>query len=450
MPFPPAEAKGESLSSASSRPKPPLLQKKTIESPAVVSANGDLVLHLQEIRLGLDTFYRVEMDILRRKSAYFEALLDPYKFSEGASIHAQLAILRERHGSKIVYSSILFSDLPLVKITDLGPIPREGASEAFQEFLCILHGCNSVRHDFKSRSTALLAILADRFAAIKPIKAYLFCNELKGLKRVPQDKYHATQAQLSLAASSSDETRRQWALTGLIFGFSGWVAAYTSSIIFAGSPRWETPGQEASPVDELGITSWSLPRGIEEELVFRRDCILSTLSSLQHYFLQLYTSRERQCKLGYDSSAQCDSFQLGEMVRFFSRKGTLNLQSAMSEHAGHDPYSGNIQILIGKFQQAPEYQLDQNHTHCGLRSRLLPILRHIEALGQVGVCLRCWTINARSESWLKNPGGRIWTLLGSQRGFMDVRKSGGITNCADHRFAKALYTAEVRDWRDRP
>ena len=450
MPSLAAKTRGERLLPASSRPKAPLPQRSTVESPIIVSTCGDLILHIQEKRLGPDTFYRVDIKVLRRESAYFEALLHPDKFNEGASVHAKLTILQGKYGSNIEWSSIPSSELPLASISELGPIPREGASEALLQFLCILHDCDSVRHDFKPRSTALLTILADRFAAIASVRVYFLYREPKGLKKVPQDKHQATQAQLSLANSASDETRRQWALAGLILGFPGWVEAYTTSIILAGSPQWEAPGQDTNSDSEPGTMWWNLPHGIEEELVFRRECILETLGSLQHYFIQLYTSRERQCKLGYDSSAQCDAFQLGETVRFFIRKGLLNLQSTISESIGHEQYSGNIQNIISKFQQAPEYQVDQNHTHCGLRSRLLPMLRHIEALGQIGVCLRCWNTNRGSASWLAKPSGRTWTLLESQRGFSDVRKSGGFTCCADHRFAKALYTAEMRDWKDRP
>lgn len=56
---------------------------------------------------------------------------------------------------------------------------------------------------------------------------------------------------------------------------------------------------------------------------------MTALSSIPAHFLELYTHRTRnglrQCKLGYDSSSACDSFQLGEMVKFLVSKNLLSL-----------------------------------------------------------------------------------------------------------------------------
>ena len=168
--------------------------------------------------------------------------------------------------------------------------------------------------------------------------------------------------------------------------------------------------------------------------------MIRTISSLQSHFLKLYTSRQRQCKLGYDSSEQCDSFQLGEMIRYFTRKGTLSLQSVMTDSADQRPYTGNTEQLLTTLQQCPTYQIDRNHTHCGLRTKLLPLLDHVRPLSQIGVCLHCWKHARRDDSWLEHQERGVWHFtnqpqLETSRNF-----------CRDHRLFRAMYTAGERDW----
>ena len=59
---------------------------------------------------------------------------------------------------------------------------------------------------------------------------------------------------------------------------------------------------------------------ILEELLCRREYLLETIGSVQNYFVNLYTFQPNQCRLGYDTSPACNSFQLGEMIRFFARR----------------------------------------------------------------------------------------------------------------------------------
>lgn len=178
-----------------------------------------------------------------------------------------------------------------------------------------------------------------------------------------------------------------------------------------------------------------------EELACRRDYVLDTLSSIQKHFVNLYISRQPQCRLGYNSSPQCDSYQLGEMIRFFSRKGTLRIESAFDPAPEElEPYNGNLDDIVAKLKQCPSYQIDSNHTHCGLRTRLMSVLegpRSPRPLFQVGLCLECWKEDKSKESWLENPTAGTWVNTGERfygRG------------CRDHRDTKAMYTAVKRDW----
>lgn len=105
-----------------------------------------------------------------------------------------------------------------------------------------------------------------------------------------------------------------------------------------------------------------------------------------------------------------------------------------------EPYNGNLDDIIIKLKECPSYQLDGNHAHCGLRTRLLAVLegpRPPRPSLQVGICLECWKKDKSKESWLDNPIGGTWSNSGERfygRG------------CRYHQDTKAMYTAVKRDW----
>ncbi|KAL9628801.1 MAG: hypothetical protein Q9164_007140, partial [Protoblastenia rupestris] len=205
------------------------------------------------------------------------------------------------------------------------------------------------------------------------------------------------------------------------------------------SERWLRDPASGAGNDLDDVPAWyMLPRGVEEELIARRQYVLHTVSSIQSHFVALYSSKELQCKKGYANSKDCDSFHLGEMVRFFIRKGTLQIQSIYAENQEPENYVGNFSELVNRLLECPSYQLDQSHAHCGVRQRMTPILFSLWFKGQVGICLECWNKDRMSESWLDNPMGGKWTLPG------DLPKSW--QKCGQHQALKAMYTAEERNW----
>lgn len=200
------------------------------------------------------------------------------------------------------------------------------------------------------------------------------------------------------------------------------------------------------------------------------------------HVISLYlTTKSRQCKLGYDSSPQCDSFQLGEMTRFFSRIGSLRPQSIIypsGTSLNPEPHQGNISDLITAMRQCPSYQIDRNHAHCGIRTRLIPALDPIQGLiaTEAGICRSCWRDDRGVYRWGENEEVRVWSpengwagtngntsdRKGSQK-VLEVEEKGRAkgrskeksireqgnrrSTCrALHRQARALFTAETRDW----
>ena len=193
----------------------------------------------------------------------------------------------------------------------------------------------------------------------------------------------------------------------------------------------------------------------------RREYILETINSLQMHFLKLYTSGERQCKLGYDSSVQCDSFQLGEMVRFFSRMGTLRLQGLIYDTTDPMSYSGDIERLLDSLRQSSSYQIDRNHAHCGLRTRLLPLLDLIQnqlsldtGSLDIGVCAECWQNHRTSYAWSIAKRPVLWNpsrvLTGSRSlasSFTKTSHRRTPSSCLSrHIIVRDMFMAVERDW----
>lgn len=124
-------------------------------------------------------------------------------------------------------------------------------------------------------------------------------------------------------------------------------------------------------------------------------------------FIALYSSRTRQCALGYDSSGACDSFQLGEMIKFLAKKELLFLvpfQSVSPEDPDYiwpQAYTSDIDHLIGLLRQCPPYQIDHNHSHCGLRVRILPALDYIKDCIEAGIGINPlrWKADRATQTW---------------------------------------------------
>jgi hypothetical protein len=204
------------------------------------------------------------------------------------------------------------------------------------------------------------------------------------------------------------------------------------------------------------------------ELSHRRACILRTLAGLLSHFLALYTSSNRKCRLGYDSSPACDSYQLGEMIKFLTKKGLLSLIpfQAVSpedpEYVWPESWDGDIEHLMGILRQCPSYQIDKNHAHCGLRSKLLPRLAAIQSCIDTGVGIKLmrWKIDRAAETWIiptrTSERGRKPFMVGSEmeednsRSF-DFTKSRssmelGASGLNVDRLARALFTAQKWIW----
>ena len=426
--------------------------------PSTVSIcnKGDILIHIGDSHARADHYYRCSREVLRRTSEYFNVLLDPVKFSEGITIEARIQDLTRQYNDT---ATIPASELPKVVVSDVGDIPKgcNSSGTVIRLFFEILHDPSTLWPVLRAQSVnliALLSIVADRFDCLNITAEYL---RRQGLENFLKGRKSAT-------AHKTELDNRQMLLAGLLFGFPEWVRQFSAALIIDGTKRAITSlhSSEDEERERDEALWWRLPGGIEgtfllgkldrsadhltEELEARRSYVLDTLSSIQKHFVDLYISRQPQCRLGYSSSPQCDSYQLGEMVRFFCRKGTLRFESCFDSARDCEevePYTGNLNDVTAKLKECPSYQIDSNHYHCGLRNRLMKILEGNRPLrpSQASICLDCWQENKSKESWLENPTGGVWAHNAGESGEWVYGRG-----CQAHREIKAMYTAVKRDW----
>jgi hypothetical protein len=134
------------------------------------------------------------------------------------------------------------------------------------------------------------------------------------------------------------------------------------------------------------------------------------------------------------------------MIKFFTHKGLLWLISPLSSDEEYpEGYGGDIENLITILRQCPSYQIDHNHGHCGLRTRIIPALDYIQAMlsSNIGINGRGWRTDRKSNSWAKVEDGEAFRFTRSVSGDPRLRMEGSLM--AD-KYAKALFTASRWDW----
>ncbi|OJD23144.1 hypothetical protein ACJ73_05505 [Blastomyces percursus] len=398
----------------------------------------------------------VSSTALKQSSAYFRVILDPEKFREGRELFEKTAQLDTKYGAGDVSmndEAAAFAELPTIRI-ELPPLAGVfDKADLIETFLRVLFLGSAKSHDDqhiqdilnhlakKSISfVANLIILSDKFGGQDALKRALNVP-LDGVsKSVGQTLMSKTLRRLQASRIEDEERTRQAIYFALILGLNDGVLAFTHMLIIDGSREWVYGARDGWVGIDRPIW-WHLPHGIEEELRFRHESILDTITDLQSHFLRAYGallpesphpaqitdpstsafppqppqhSTRLQCRRMYENSRACDSFHLGEIIRFFTtRAKTLHLESTLPSHMhdsgdsegeneGHatnnttnstqpPPPPTNIATLLASLRQCPEYQIDPNHIGCGLRRRLLPALDCLASFttnstNAVGIC----------------------------------------------------------------
>jgi hypothetical protein len=419
------------------------------DGPLVITASGDLILDVAQEEDGQRYSYRVDSKILKEKSRYFENLLSD-RFSEGQQLSAALGALRLSGCSDI--AEVSPEILPHISIVNVGRIAISKISalqNLIADFLRAIHGLDLGAPNPPVANLANLAVVADRFDAVACLSKYV--------QRRKHFQVIDAKSKGKLNPTLTEERVRQKLFVGLLFDHPPWVTKYSKHLLMRDSAQWR-PGVEEDYTKALW---WDIPNGVEDEMIQRREYILETINSLQAHFLKLYTSGERQCKLGYDTSLACDSFQLGEMVRFFHKIDTVRLQGKIYDNTEPTYYLGDIDRLLISLRQCSNYQIDNNHAHCGLRSRLLPLLDLVQnQLGldtgslDIGICSECWNHRRAEYAWRLAKRPVLWThprsLAGNRtlaNGFQRKGHQRTPSGCLrKHVTVRDLFMAVEKDW----
>jgi len=398
--------------------------------------------------------FRVQISVLKAHSKYFSNLLSDSRFAEAKSITAafeRLSLLKTKP------SDADAKDLPLIKIhEDDEATHYAGQDRVFEDLLRLLHtkklSSPGAGGPVTLHYLATFAVLADRFDCTAFVSAHMKVGEAMGRKwplTQPRRTMTTTTAGggddgAAALSFASEETLRQKILVTWLLEEPLKFQAATRELILYGSRRWsrfaleddeESSSSQADSDDDQKYKAawWHLPDGLESELQHRRDCILRTVASVPSFFLRLYMPASRssttnlQCRRGYDSSPSCDSYQLGEAVRFLVNKqlfflvnfsGDQGLDEAMARTNGYATAT-DVNHVISVLRQLPSYQIDKNHLNCGLRLRVLPILDFIQSSlssGAVAVSRTGWKRDPEGSSWVVSTEGEEEQVLNHHRG----------------------------------
>lgn len=111
--------------------------------------------------------------------------------------------------------------------------------------------------------------------------------------------------------------------------------------------------------------------------------------------------------------------------------------------------------ILATLKHCPSYQIDKNHTNCGLRNRIIPIADFIQALLSskvVAIRRHQWKADRRSESWLlaaeseeqkHDDEEKVFRFTRSMSGDPRLRHENAMG--AD-RLARDLFLAKSWDW----
>ncbi|KAL4995307.1 hypothetical protein BDV10DRAFT_188232 [Aspergillus recurvatus] len=509
---------GEGITQVSSRSETPssVINEREPDSSypctQVIIDSGDLILEYMSSkhRQTTPTRWRVASESLMQSSPYFRALLDPDKFSEGRDFMKQrelhkLDVGPTANGGVAEFSgapSPYQNAFPTMRLPNNHLPPRLG-SDTVGFFLKTLSSDSfneGERESFDAEVRAQrpsfiagLIEIADAFNSPDAVRQCLkrACYTF-GKPKLPMTKFTSSMLRLN------EDRIRQSIFIAKFLDERTVFKMLTHALIVTGSRFW-VDGIECPEPD---TPSWHyFSDGLEEELHYRRQSVLNTITDLQAHFLRIYgalegptppgkpgtlalpnppsASRQYQCRCGLGNSSACDIFHLGQMTRFFSiRTKTIFIGSTLLDpdfnpdiedtdaeaEAGTRPT--DITSVISLLKQCPDYQIDSNHMACGIRRRFLPALDCIEGFvgderGLLGVNLNYWR---REVSGDRGGGESNWPhIQGSWANpvhrralVIDLRLSRitGIPLMSPGRLAaenreedaRLLFTAKKRNW----
>ncbi|KAL3481968.1 hypothetical protein BJX99DRAFT_111699 [Aspergillus californicus] len=489
----------------------------------VIIESGDIILEYTPVKRdptgegeSVGCRWRVSSDSLMQNSPYFRALLDPDKFYEGRHLMRQRKLYGPGIGAEVDRDAIGFPGsnpaqdmLPTIRLPDNHLSSRLGLDniELFLKVLSFDSFNEEEKESFHAevKTQRLPAItklieLADAFNSLQSVRDTLRrSGYTPGKPKLPLTKFNTSMLKLN-----EDRIRQSISISKFLNDRTVFQML-THTLIVTGSKSWINGIHSPEP----DTPSWHyFPDGLEEELYYRRQCVLNTITDLQAHFLRVYgalgdpagtkppntpgippptASRQTQtqfyqCRCALGNSSACDAFHLGQMTRFFTlRTKTIFLGSTLidpdfnpnideesdqeDQQSGRSSPPSQITSIIASLKQCPDYQIDSNHTACGIRRRFLPSLDCLEGFvgderGLLGVNLKFWQGQEQGGSragtkWPHIAGS--WANRSLQRALViDLRlaRISGIPAMSRGTFragsreedARLLFTAKKRNW----
>ncbi|KAE8344020.1 hypothetical protein BDV24DRAFT_160954 [Aspergillus arachidicola] len=463
--------------------------------------------------------WQVLSDDLMRNSPYFRALLDPNKFSEGRDFIQQKATWRQgtttEGGESLSDDTSIHYTLPTVRLP-VDHLPQKLGVDAIELFLQVL-SFNSFEEEEKAKfggelriqPTSLVARLIELADAFN--SPYVIREALKrsgyafGKGRIPLSRFDSSALRLSedrirqtifIARFLNEYTIFQiWTHVLILTGSKFWVNGVEPPTSATVRWRYLSDGLEGKSSFLLSPPKpvvFQMLIGSAEELYYRRQCVLNTITDLQAYFLRAFgaleepegpnsttasvavtavQSRQYQCRCGFGNSSACDAFHLGQMTRFFTlRTKTIFLGSTLidsdfgldsededrAERTQPAGLPSDVTAIISSLKQCPDYQIDTNHNGCGVRRRFLPPLDCIErfvgdARGLLGIELQDWDNKnwpSSSGSWANRSlrRARVIDIHLSRISSVPAMSSGLSRSSSQEENARLLFTAKKRNW----
>lgn len=406
--------------------------------------------------------YRTHLSILKQNSKYFTSLLGDPRFTEAKSITAAFEKLSIQ---KIKPSQADLQDLPRVKIGIDDEETQLAEQEAvFGDLLRMLHGQVIATDPLSMAYLSTLAVLADRFGCVEPVGKSLHGQLRFRTFKWPATQVRLSREEDGVALTrAAEDLLRQKIYVSWLLDLPLRFQKATGELIMYGSRQWREFEDEEGAENNTAAW-WYLPDELEgehhitihhllpckphhcysptpnppihihpyetsltrkdriltpfpkDELRHRRTSILATIASVPAHFIALYSGtspfrnnpssngRPRQCKLGYDSSAPCDSYQLGETLKFLLKRNLVTLSCLSSpQQLPPDWSTAEITHILSILKQFPSYQIDKNHTNCGPRTRLKPILDFLTVMAghkSVAISRLDWVKRRDEVSWL--------------------------------------------------
>lgn len=98
------------------------------------------------------------------------------------------------------------------------------------------------------------------------------------------------------------------------------------------------------------------------------------------------------------------------MVKFLVSKSLLSLTTfapALSQSSLPVDFAAvDLHSILAALKKCPTYQIDRNHTNCGLRTRIGPVIEYVTGMlsaGSLQISLVGWKKERRKTSWAKTP-----------------------------------------------